>query len=168
MPVKENAEKQKPSAGISKSTPKLSPELMRVVLNSLTKTPILWHAAMKAGIHRKTLKYWMDRSAAGDDGYDVKWQGLTRRFHEHCKTAIWVAHQKLEDELLQRALRGYDKVLTRRGRVMYQIDQDLVALGYQGPDAYLRDENGNPIPEAVHKEDTKAMLRVLKERRPNT
>ena len=49
---------------------------------------------------------------------------------------------------------------------MYQIDQDLVALGYQGPAAYLRDENGNPIPETIHKEDTKAMLRVLKECRP--
>ena len=167
-PVKENVEKQKPSAGISKSTPKLSPELIRIILNSLTKTPILWHAAMKAGIHRKTLKYWMDRSAAGDDGYDVKWQGLTGRFHEHCETAIWVAHQKLIDIMFQRALLGYDKVLTRRGRVMYQIDQDLVALGYQGPDAYLRDENGNPIPETVRKVDTKAMLFILKWYRPNT
>ena len=95
-PVKENVEKQKPSAGISKSTPKLSPELMWLVLDTLDEHPILSYAANKAGIHRKTLKYWMDRSAAGDDGYDVKWQGLTRRFHEHCKTAIWVAHQKLE------------------------------------------------------------------------
>ena len=45
---------------------------------------------------------------------------------------------------------------------MYQIDQDLVRLGYEGPDAYLRDENGNPIPEAVRKVDTKAMLFILK------
>ena len=42
-PVKENAEKQKPSAGISKSTPKLSPELMRLVLDTLEENshPIL-------------------------------------------------------------------------------------------------------------------------------
>ena len=32
-------EKQKPPAGISKSTPKLSPELMRIVLNSLAEDP---------------------------------------------------------------------------------------------------------------------------------
>ena len=87
-PVKENAKKQKPLAGISKSTPKLSPELMRIVLNSLGEYPILSYAANKAGIHRKTLKYWMDRSEAGDDGYDIKWQGITWRFHEHCESAI--------------------------------------------------------------------------------
>ena len=40
---------------------------------------------------------------------------------------------------------------------MYKIDQDLVGLGFEGPDAYLRDENGNPVPETVRKEDTKAM-----------
>ena len=166
-PVKENAKKQKPPAGISKSTPKLSPKIMRIILNSLRKHPVLSCAANKAGIHRKTLKYWMDRSEAGDDGYDIKWQGLTRRFHEHCESAIWEAHLKLEDEMFQRAL-GYDKVLTYRGRVMYKIDQGLEGLGFQGPDAYLRDENGNPVPETVRKVDTKAQLSVLKRHRPNT
>jgi hypothetical protein len=38
----------------------------------------------------------------------------------------------------RRAALGYDKVLTRRGRVMYKIDQGLEGLGFQGPDAYLR------------------------------
>ena len=165
--VKENAKKQKPPAGISRSTPKLSPERMRIVVNSLRKTPILWHAASKAGIHRKTLEYWIRCSAAGHDGYDIKWQGIEWRFHEHCESAIWEADQKLKDGMVQRALHGYEKVLTHRGRVMYKIDQGLVGLGFEGPDAYLKDENGNPIPETVHKEDTKAQLHVLKRRRPN-
>jgi hypothetical protein len=86
--VKANAKKQKPPAGISRSTPKLSPELMRIVLNSLRKYPVLWRAASKAGIHRKTLEYWIRCSAAGHDGYDIKWQGIEWRFHEHCKSAI--------------------------------------------------------------------------------
>ena len=166
-PVKENAEKQKPSAGISKSTPKLSPELMWLVLDTLEEYPILSYAANKAGIHRKTLKYWMDRSAAGDDGYDIKWRGITWRFHEHCEAAIWVAHQKLIDIMFQRALLGCDKVLTRRGRVIYKIDPDLVGRGYQGPDAYLKDENGNPIPETVRKVDKKAMRFLLEKYRPD-
>ena len=118
-PVKENAKKQKPPAGISRSTPKLSPELMRIVLNSLRKHPVLWHAASKAGIHRKTLEYWIRCSAAGHDGYDIKWQGIEWRFHEHCESAIWEAELELEDEMLERAF-GYDKVLTHRGRVMLQ------------------------------------------------
>jgi hypothetical protein len=166
-PVKEHAEKQKPPAGISKSTPKLSPKIMRIVLNFLRERPIHYLAALAAGIHPKTLAYWIRRSEAGDDGYDVKWQGLTRRFHEHCESAIDEAHQKLEDEWIQRALHGYEKVLTPRGRVMYKIDQDLVGLGLEGPDAYLKDENGKPVPETVHKEDTKAQLHVLKRFRPN-
>ena len=58
-PVKENAKKQKPPAGISKSTPKLSPKIMRIVLNSLRECPILYHAADAAGIHHKTLEYWI-------------------------------------------------------------------------------------------------------------
>ena len=166
-PAKESAKKQKPPAGIPKSTPKLSPKIMRIVLNILRERPILYLAALAAGIHPKTLAYWIRRSEAGDDGYDIKWQGLTRRFHEHCESAIDEAHQKLEDEWLQRALHGYEKVLTHRGRVMYKIDQALVGLGLQGPDAYLKDENGKPVPETVHKEDTKAQLHVLKRRRPD-
>ena len=165
-PVKENAKKQKPPAGISRSTPKLSPELMRIVLNSLRKYPVLWHAASKAGIHRKTLEYWIRCSAAGHDEYDIKWQGIEWRF-EHCELAIWEAELKLLDMMFERAFFGYDKVLTHRGRVIYKIDQGLVDLGCQGPDAYLRDENGNPVPETVHKVDTKAQLSVLKRLRAN-
>jgi len=159
--------KQKPPAGISKSTPKLSPKLMRIVLNSLRKYPFLWYAASKASIHRKTLEYWLKRSAAGDPGYDLKWQGLEARFHEHCESAIAEARQSLDDEMLERAL-GYDKVLTRRGRVVYKIDEGLAGLGLQGPDAYLRDENGNPVPETVRQVDKKAQQSILKRYRPNT
>ena len=141
---------------------------MRIVLNSLRERPILYQAADAADIHRKTLERWIRRSEAGDNGYDVKWQGITQRFHEHCESAIDEAHQNLEDEWLQRALHGYEKVLTHRGRVIYKIDQELVARGFQGPDAYLRDENGKPVPETVRKEDRKAQLHVLKRRRPET
>ena len=104
--VKENAEKQKPPAGIARSTPKLSPKIMRIVLNSLRKRPIRYLAALAAGIHPKTLAYWIRRSEAGDDGYDIRWQGITQRFHEHCESAIDEAHQKLEDEWLRRAING--------------------------------------------------------------
>ena len=141
---------------------------MLLVLDALAERPFLYHAANKAGIHRKTLAYWIRRSEAGDDGYDIEWQDVTGRFHEHCESAIDEAHQKLEDEWIQRALHGHEKVLTHRGRVMYKIDQDLVGLGLEGPDAYLKDENGKPVPETVHKEDTKAQLHVLKRRLPDT
>ena len=153
-------------AGTSKAGPKRSPELMLLVLNSLTEVPIRWHAASQAGIHRKTLEYWIRCSAAGHDGYDIEWQDVTLRFHELCEFAVDEAHQKLLDLMLERAFFGYDKVLTYRGRVMYKIDQGLVGLGCEGPDAYLRDENGNPIPETVRKVDMKAMRFWLAWHRP--
>jgi hypothetical protein len=53
------------------------------------------HAATKAGIHRKTLEYWLRRSAAGDAGYDIEWQGIEWRFHEHCTSAIDEADDSL-------------------------------------------------------------------------
>ncbi len=149
--------KEKPPAGIARSTPKLSPELMLLVLDALAECPFLCQAANKAGIHRKTLAYWIRRSEAGDDGYDIEWQDVTGRFHELCKLAIDEAVQKLLDRMLERGFFGYDKVLTYRGRVMYKIDQGLVDLGCEGPDAYLRDEKGNPIPETVRKVDMKAI-----------
>jgi hypothetical protein len=87
-PAKENANKQSPPAGIARSTPKFSPKIMRIVLNILRERPILYLAALAAGIHPKTLAYWIRRSEAGDDGYDIRWQGITQRFHEHCEAAI--------------------------------------------------------------------------------
>lgn len=51
--------KQKLPADVSKVSRKLSPERMRIVLDSLREYPVLSHAAGKAGIQRKTLEYWM-------------------------------------------------------------------------------------------------------------
>jgi hypothetical protein len=89
--------KRKPSAGSSKSAPKLSPEHMIIVLESLEACPILARAAEKAGIHRKTLEYWLRCSEAGHDGYDLVWQDVLARFHVHCEAAIYGAHQELLD-----------------------------------------------------------------------
>jgi hypothetical protein len=41
-----------------------------------------------------------------------------------------------------------------------------VGLGYQGPDAYLKNENGNPVPETVRKADTKMIRFLLELERP--
>ena len=73
----------------------LSPERMRIVLDSLREYPVLSYAARKAGIHRKTLEYWIKRSAAGDAGYDLEWQGVECRFHEHFETAMQEADDRV-------------------------------------------------------------------------
>ena len=96
--------KQKPLGGSSKAGPKLSPERMRLVLDSLAEYPIKGHAATKAGIFRKTLDYWLKGSAAGQDQYDVEWRGETWKFHEHFEAAMAEADDKLFAAMLDIAM----------------------------------------------------------------
>ena len=56
---------------------------------------------------------------------------------------------------------GYDETLTYKGRVSYKFDRVLWSLGHRGPDAYLKDENGDPVPETVPKCDLKMARWVL-------
>ncbi len=154
--------KQRLPAEISALGRKRTPARMRVVLESLAEHPVQNLAARKAGIHRKTLDYWLKCSAAGDEGYDIEWRGLTAKFHEHYKSAIKEGTGKVEKAAFDMAL-GYNETLTYQGRVVYKIDEYRWSLGHRGPDAYLRDENGNPIPETVLKQDPE-MIRWLLER----
>src|SRR5262249_40767735 len=90
-PLKE----QKLSADISNARQKLSPKRMRTILDNLRECPVLSHAAIQAGIHRKTFEYWRKRSEAGDDGYDIEWEGEIWRFHELCEFAVDEARDKI-------------------------------------------------------------------------
>ena len=154
--------KQKLPAGISELGRKRSPERMRPFLDSLAEDAVLIHATNKACIHRKTPEYWLKCSVAGHDGYDLEWRGVTMKFHERYISAMEEGGD-IEEVAFHRAT-GYDEILTYKGRVSYKIDRVLSSLGHQGPDAYLKDENGNPVPETVRKYDSK-MIRWLLERR---
>ena len=127
---------------------------MQVVLDSLRECPILSRAANKAGIHRKRLEYWIRRSEAGDDGYDIELEGFTRRFHECCQSAIDEAHDYLLGAALQIAFGG----------PVYKYDPSRLDLGCQSSDAYAKDENGDFIVVAFRPPNLK-MLRFLLKRR---
>jgi hypothetical protein len=141
--------KQKLRPGILKRRCKL--KIMRAIIEALRKCPTLWRAALKAGIHRKTLEYMIKCSKAGRDGYELKHQGINWGFHEHCEAAIAEAHQRVLDDLLDVALRA-----------IYKTDPSLVELGYQGSDAYAKDENGAFIIEGYRIRNPK-IARVLLE-----
>ena len=125
---------------------------MLIVIESLRERPILSYAASKAGIHRKTLAYWIKRSKAGDDGYDIKSQGEILRFHEHCEAAIGEARDKV-------LAAAHDIAM---GGVVYKYDEHLLSLGHRGSAAYLRDDDGTPVVETVRNKNPK-MLRFLLE-----
>ena len=146
---------QKLPVKISKSTPKLSPELMRLVLDALRECPILSHAADKAGIHRKTLKYWIERSEAGDDGYDVSGKALHGDFTNTANqrstrptTGPWQSRCKLQRALPSRLTRfswtssvikastptrRSERKLYCRSRRPTKFQDDAVLLGVGAP-----------------------------------
>jgi hypothetical protein len=125
-------EKQVSPARKPNAAQKLSLERMRIVLDALKECPILGQAAAKAGIHPKTLTYWLRRSEAGHDGYDIEWDGVQWRFHEHCQSAIEQAHDILSERAYQ------------------------VAMGV----THRFDDNGNMIEEVVGPPNPK-MIRFL-------
>jgi hypothetical protein len=113
-------------------------------------------AAAKAGIHRKTLAYWLKGSKAGEAGYDVQWGGFQWRFHQACEAAIDEPWDSVRSAVFRIAL----------GAATYKLDQDLVDLGMEGADAYARDEDGNFIEEARAPGSDKMLKFLLRILRP--
>jgi hypothetical protein len=144
------SEKQKLSARKAKV------RRMLVVIEALREYPIRSRAAAKAGIQRKALEYLEKCSKAGQDGYDIEWEGFTWRFHEACEAAIDEAHQTLLDAMFDLAI----------GPITYKVDQHLVDCGMEGADAYARDENGDFIEEARGPGNVKMQELVLQLLRP--
>jgi hypothetical protein len=149
-------DKQKFPARNPEVVRKLSPERMRMVLDALREFPVLARAAAKAGIHPKTLAYWLKCSAAGHDDYDIEWQGEQWRFHEHCEAAIAEADDTLHFLVWQMAM-----------GIKFKTDPSLVKLDYRGVDAYAIDENGDYIEEGVRQPNIKMMLVYLAWKRPD-
>lgn len=54
------------------------------------------------------------------------------------------------------------------GGVIYKTDQSLVDLGFEGPAAYMRDENGNPVVETIRNPNGKMLRFILERERPET
>ena len=129
---------------------------MRIVVEALREYPFRASAAAKAGIHRKTLEYWLKCSKASQDGYDIEWCGHQWRFHEAYEAAIDEADDRLMGAMFDIAV----------GPITYKVDQDRVDLGMEGADAYARDENGDFIEEARGPGNVKMLERLLQRLRP--
>ena len=102
---------------------------MLAVLEYLPECPVLSNAARKAGIHRKKLEYWINRSKAGDDGYDFECDALMLRFHELVEFAIEEAYDKVDEAAWKLAM----------GELYKKED------GREVPHLYVRRPNGKMI-----------------------
>jgi|SRR5579864_4123959 len=157
----------KRAASLSVVGRKNSPERLTLILDYLLQFPHVTRAALFAGITYPTLRYWLMRSREGQpgDGFDLEYNDVTKRFHEHFADAQDASVQQVEDAYLDRAMRGYFETLHDKGRVVYQVDPDLDRLGLTGPDAYLLDDDGKPIPERIEHQDPEVMRDVLEKLR---
>ena len=157
----EETERKQGRAGRQRKKRKLSAKLskarrkrMLAVLDYLREYPVLSDAANKAGIHRKTLENLRKRSETGDEGYDFEEDGLMWRFHELVESAIDEAHDKISEVAWNIGMSS----------IVYKYDESLLSRGFEGPDAYLRDENGIPVVKTVSAKSRGKMLRFLLER----
>lgn len=154
---------------------KNTPERLQRLLNAVSENAVANSACLRAGISGSTLKYWLQKSLEGrpGDGFDItlgendesEAEDNTIRFHEAWDLAMLAGVENVEASVMKRAV-GYREVLTYQGRVIYQVDPRLVALGYEGAEAYLTDKFGAPIPETVEKMDPDLAMFILKARKP--
>ena len=143
---------------------KNSPERLTKLLNYVVQFPSISRACAMAGLSVTTLKYYLVKSEKGTpgDGFDLTYGEETKRFHQHFADCRDAAIQMVEDAYVRRAVNGYYETLSDKGRVIYQIDPALSGLGLTGPDAYLLDDDGKPIPERIEHQDPEVMEKVLR------
>jgi hypothetical protein len=147
-----------------------SPERLKRLLKAISQMPVATDACKRSGISHSTLKLWLTRSSEGaaGDGFDINMGDEGKvRFHEAWDAAMLQGVEKVEVAMFNKAI-GQQEPLTFQGRVIYKIDPDLVALGLEGPEAYLKDEFGAPVPESVTKQDPDLMQFILKARKSDT
>ena len=91
-------ENEKLPSEVAKAGRMLSPERMRIVLDSLRERPFLFEAARNAGIYPQNTSIFGASAArpVTPDCGQVEWQGVIWRFHEHCETAV----EEAEDTIL--------------------------------------------------------------------
>lgn len=147
---------------------KSSPERLRRFLDSLVKTGVVAEAERQAGwLSTSTAPLYMAHSENGDPGFVLTWNGLEGPFHELVKIALKTAVENIEACAWKRAL-GYLEPQVHQGRVQYEIDHDMIALGAEPGswDAILKDENGKPVPVTVERQSEDLQMFILKKRLP--
>lgn len=153
---------------------KCSPKTLCGILNDLSRLPVLIFAIRNARIHRDTLDTWRSKSVTDEDltkrgalkrpsPFLIEWRDKKDWFHRHMQVALVDGDEQVLEAAWEQAL-GYHEVLTYQGRVKYQLDEFMYSLGFRGPESYLRDAEGKPIPEMLRKQDPE-MIRWLAEKR---
>ncbi len=148
-----------------------NPKAMLKVLRAAANTPVLSVICAKSGVSRHKLGYWLKLSKKGHpgDGFDVPVDdGRTERFHIRFAEAWDEGTDNYELKMHNLATGIERKILTNQQGIIFYTDPDLIALGFTGEEAYLRDENGEPVPQTVPLLDPEMVRWVLSRKRPDS
>lgn len=147
---------------------------MRRILNAAKISPVITVICKRANVSRTLLKYWLALSRKGKRGdwfdlpidvSDGSRNPMTERFHVLFEDAMEAAWDGVEQKAFALATGTEREILNHQGHVTYLSDPVLLALGVTGEQAYLRDKNGDPIPETVPLLDPEMVRWVLSRRR---
>lgn len=133
---------------------KYSPTRLRLLIKFAAENPIKVDMCRRAGISTRLLHRWIEQSKGGHPAFQsLLIDGEIVKFHDALAAAFEDAVGPIEQTMRGLATGTHRKVLTHQGRVQYRYDPDLLALGFEGPQAYLLDENKMPIPEIIEEVD---------------
>lgn len=142
---------------------------MKRILEAAAVSPVITVICARAGVSRTLIKYWLALSRKGRKGdlFDIEIdEGRTERFHKLFEDAREQAWDVIEQTAYNFATGMEREILNYQGRVTYKSDPELIGLGLKGEDAYLRDANGDPVPESVPIKDPEMVRWLLARRRP--
>jgi hypothetical protein len=156
---------------------KSSPDRLLKIIKCVAEMPVIADVCRRSGCSRTGLEYWIAKSEAGEpgDGFDVATGDLDehgkpikQRFHELFAVAVKDGIDSAE-KAAWKLVHGQPEVLTHKGHVQYKINPAADALGLlpDDPSFYLRDVNGDPIPETILKQDPDMIRFMLKAHRPD-
>lgn len=147
---------------------KYSPDRLQKLVRFARQMPVIADICRRAGISRTSLKYYMAKSEKGQpgDGFDMTVDDEPMRFHEVFKAAFDDGLEGVEHAAFKLAYGTQREILTHHGRVQYKVDPDMVALGFEGADTFMKDEHGDPIPETIPLQEPDMIRFLLKTRMP--
>ena len=141
----------------------------RAVLKAAAEFPNIAVICKRTGVARDALRYWltMSRERSSDSLFDIPTaQGRTERFHVLWEDAIQEGMDKADATAFRLATGTFREALHHHGHVTYKTDPQLIALGLKGEEAYLKDENGDLVPESIPIVDPEMVRWLLARRRP--
>lgn len=137
---------------------KRSPEFFAELVAAIAETGSIAAAAKVCRCSVSAVWGWIASSAKGEPGFNVEWMGETVPLHQAVKQAQRLVSATILDNFRNRLLRGTDEIARFQGRTVYRrdpaldhlSDRDLEDLGIAT--RYLKDADGNFIPEMIHQE----------------